>query len=46
MNVGMHMVATIYDCVPKGVHENRTMGVENNVTGTFKLAVFLECAQC
>ena len=32
--------------VPKGVHENGTVGVENNVAGGLKLAVFLECAQC
>jgi len=32
--------------VPKGVHENRTKGVENKVGDTLKLAVFLECAQC
>ena len=35
----------IYDLVPKGVHENRTKGVENKVDDTLKLAV-LECAQC
>ena len=33
------------DLVPKGVHENRTRGVENKVD-TLKLVVFLECAQC
>ena len=32
----------IYDLVPKGVHENRTKGVENKVDDTLKL----ECAQC
>jgi len=32
--------------VPKGVHENRTKGVENKVDNTLKLVVFLECAQC
>ena len=32
--------------VPKGVHENRTMEVENNVAGRLKLAVFLKCEQC
>ena len=32
--------------VPKGVHENRTKGVENKVDDTLKLVVFLECAQC
>ena len=32
--------------VPKGVHENRTKGVENKVDDTLKLDVFLECAQC
>ena len=31
--------------VLKGVHANKTMGVENNVAGRLKLAVFLECAQ-
>ena len=36
----------IYDSVPKGVHENRTKGVENKVDDTLKLVVFLECAQC
>ena len=36
----------LYDLVPKGVHENRTKGVENKVDDTLKLAVFLECAQC
>ncbi len=35
-----------YDLVPKGVHENRTKGVENKVDDTLKLVVFLECAQC
>ena len=35
-----------YDLVPKGVHENRTKGVENKVGDTLKLVVFLECAQC
>ena len=34
------------DLVPKGVHENRTKGVENEVDDTLKLVVFLECAQC
>ena len=29
--------------VPKGVHENRKMGVEKNVAGRLKLDVFLEC---
>ena len=29
--------------VPKGVHENRTKGVENKVDDTLKLAVFSEC---
>ena len=33
----------IYDFVPKGVHENRTKGVENKVDDTLKLVVFLEC---
>ena len=36
----------IYDLVPKGVHENRTKGVENKVDDILKLVVFLECAQC
>ena len=36
----------ISDLVPKGVHENRTKGVENKVDDTLKLVVFLECAQC
>ena len=36
----------MYDLVPKGVHENRTEGVENKVDDTLKLVVFLECAQC
>ena len=36
----------IYDLVPKGVHENRTKGVENKVDDTLKLVVLLECAQC
>ena len=36
----------IYHLVPKGVHENRTKGVENKVDDTLKLVVFLECAQC
>ena len=36
----------IYDLVPKGVHENRTKGVENKVDDTLKLVVFLECAHC
>ena len=36
----------IDDLVPKGVHENRTKGVENKVDDTLKLVVFLERAQC
>ena len=36
----------ILNLVPKGVHENRTKGVENKVDDTLKLVVFLECAQC
>ena len=36
----------IHDLVPKGVHENKTKGVENKVDDTLKLVVFLECAQC
>ena len=39
-------IYNIYDLVPKGVHENRTKGVENKVDDTLKLVVFLECAQC
>ena len=39
-------VCTYSDLVPKGVHENRTKGVENKVDDTLKLVVFLECAQC
>ena len=39
-------IDTIHDLVPKGVHENRTKGVENKVDDTLKLVVFLECAQC
>ena len=32
------------DLVPKGVHENRTKGVENKVDDdTLKLAVFIMC---
>ena len=30
----------IYDLVPKGVHENRTKGVENKVDDTLKLVFF------
>ena len=41
-----HTCVYIYDLVPKGVHENRTKGVENKVDDTLKLVVFLECAQC
>ena len=40
------LIFFIYDLVPKGVHENRTKGVENKVDDTLKLVVFLECAQC
>ena len=36
----------LYDLVPKGVHENRTKGVENKVDDTLKQVMFLECAQC
>ena len=36
----------LYDLVPKGVHENRTNGVENKVDDTLKLVVFLDWAQC
>ena len=39
-------IYTYIDLVPKGVHENRTKGVENKVDDTLKLVVFLECAQC
>ena len=28
------------DFVPKGVHENRTVRVENNIAGRLKLGVF------
>ena len=38
-----HTHIYIYDLVPKGVHENRTKGVENKVDDTLKLVVFLEC---
>ena len=31
------------DLVPKGVHENRTKGVENKVDDTLKLVVFTMC---
>ena len=44
-----HYLVLVYDLlhlVPKGVHENRTKGVENKVDDTLKLVVFLECAQC
>ena len=40
------LYVSLYDLVPKGVHENRTEGVENKVDDTLKLVVFLECAQC
>ena len=30
--------------MPKGVHENRTKGVENKIDDTLKLVMFLECA--
>ena len=43
---GKYIIYIIYDLVPKGVHENRTKGEENKVDDTFKLVVFLECAQC
>ena len=34
----------VYDLVPKGVHENRTKGVENKVDDTLKLVcVFRMC---
>ena len=36
----------VCDLVPKGVHENRTKGIESKVDDTLKLVVFLECAQC
>ena len=42
----MHMDVHVYDLVPKGVHENRTKGVENKVDDTLKLVVFLDWAQC
>ena len=35
------MTISIYDLVPKGVHQNRTKGVENKVDDTLKLVVFL-----
>ena len=41
-----HIYIYIYDLVPKGVHENRTKGVENKVDDTLKLVVFLDWAQC
>ena len=44
MNTDLDLFA--YDLVPKGVHENRTKGVENKVDDTLKLVVFLQCAQC
>ena len=40
------VIQPVTDLVPKGVHENRTKGVENKVDDTLKLVVFLECAQC
>ena len=43
---GMGIYIYIYDLVPKGVHENRTKGVENKVDDTLKLVVFLDWAQC
>ncbi len=46
MNFNVLVYIYIYDLVPKGVHENRTKGVENKVDDTLKLVVFLECAQC
>ena len=39
------MEAATYDFVPKGVHENRTMGGGNNAPGRLKRGVFLEYAQ-
>ena len=42
----MYILFIYNDLVLKGVHENRTKGVENIVDDTFKLVVFLECAQC
>ena len=42
----IYIYISIYDLVPKGVHENRTKGIENKVDDTLKLVVFLECAQC
>ena len=42
----LYIYIYIYDLVPKGVHENRTKGVENKVDDTLKLVVFLECEQC
>ena len=46
LSAGWYIYIYIYDLVPKGVHENRTKGVENKVDDTLKLVVFLECAQC
>ena len=45
-NLTSFEVTTVYDLVPKGVHEDRTKGVENKVDDPLKLVVFLECAQC
>ena len=44
--VNLKLLFLYNDLVPKGVHENRTKGVENKVDDTLKLVVFLECAQC
>ena len=43
---GFSVIVHANDLVPKGVHENRTKGVENKVDDTLKLVMFLECAQC
>ena len=48
-HIGMQAIMLIVSCcdlVPKGVHENRTKGVENKADDTLKLVVFLEYAQC
>ena len=44
--LAIRFMRTRYDLVPKGVHENRTKGVENKVDNTLKLVVLLDWAQC
>ena len=44
-NIDIYDIYRLSHFVPKGVHENRTKGVENIVDDTLKL-VFLECIQC